>query len=221
MPKFDPIASLGIWAVEVELAGRVLRIPPLPAGDWLAVLMRLDLMGLLTMADEADVDAMLLDGEITYDELQDALTLLIEAAAGRSAWATFTLAHLAAENWHVVGGELARRGVRLDLLPLGAALDAIYGTLAQGMNDKGLKQLNLALDRAPVEIAPPRRAAAPLPANAEQYVRVRPRTVQRRPQDRQPAPSESPTPPLEPPADSGPADTSAPPPGAAADHPAE
>jgi hypothetical protein len=220
----DPVASLGIWAVEVDLAGRVLRIPPLPAGDWLPVLMRLDLRGVRSLIEDIGLRRMLLDGVITRAQLEDALERLVEGASGRSAWETFALAHLAAENWRRVGGELARRGVRLDLLPLGAALDAIYGTIAAGMDEKGLANLNRVLERQAPSDTPPAvkgpRPPALVPASAEPYVRVRPKTVQRRPQDRLGAPIESPMPPPVLPADSGPADVSAPPPPAAAGHPA-
>lgn len=201
MPKVDPIASLGIWAVEIELAGRVLRIPPLPAGDWLPILMRLDLNGLLRIAEEVDVDEMLLDGLITAEQLEEALTLLLEAASGRPLWTTFALAYIAADNWQAIGGDLARRGVRLDVLPLGAALDAIYGALAANMDAKGVEQLHAALERP--SVAPTRRVG-PVPASAEPYVHVRPRTVQRRPQDLPPGPSAPPTPPPAPRADSDP-----------------
>lgn len=209
MPRFDPVASLGIWAVEVDLAGHLLRIPPLPAGDWLPYLMRLDLTGLLDLAEGVDVEEMLLDGEVTDEQLQEALTLLLEAAAGRSMWCALALANIAAENWHVVGGALARRGVRLEVLPLGAALDAIYGTLAANMDAKGLAAFHLILDRDVTRPTAPRRRAAPVPASAEQYVRERPRTVQRRPQDRLAAQTEQPTRPPEPPAGSDPAGESA------------
>ena len=209
MPKFDPIASLGIWAVEVELAGRILRIPPLPAGEWLPYLLRLDLMGLRRLTEDIGLRRMLLDGTVTYAELEEALTLLLEAAAGRSMWCTLALASVAADHWHVVGGTLARRGVRLETLPLGAALDAIYGTLTANMDEKSLAQFHAVLDRSGPEATAPPRRTAPVPASAERYVRERPRTVQRKPQDRPGAPSASPTPPPELPVDSAPADVSA------------
>jgi hypothetical protein len=202
VPKFDPVASLRIWAVEVDLAGRVLRIPPLPAADWLPIVMRLDLNGLLDLADEIEIDELLLDGVITYEQLQDALTLLLEGAAGRPAWTTFALAHLAAEHWRTIGGDLARRGVQLGTLPLGGALDAIYGSLAAHMDEKGLAELHRVFDKAPDEPATPSRRYGPVPASAEQYVRVRPKTVQRRPQDPRGAPSAPPTALPDPPADS-------------------
>ena len=43
-PSFEPAASLRVWAVEVTVGGRVLRVPPLPAADWLPVVIRSDPM---------------------------------------------------------------------------------------------------------------------------------------------------------------------------------
>lgn len=221
MPRFDPVASLRVWAVETDVAGRVLRIPPLPAADWLPPLMTSSPLALLELADDIDVGGLLLDKELTAVELTDALNMLIESATGRTPWAAILLASFAREHWHVIGGELARAGVNFESISIGAALDAIYTTLCRLMDDKGIAKLNRALDHPPVDtikpqaIRPP-RGAKPLPASAEQYVRVRPKTVLHRPQDRQAAQSAQPTAPHAPHADSDPPASAATP---LADHP--
>lgn len=209
MPKFDATASLRMWAVETELGGRVLRIPPLPAAEWLPPLMTANLLGLLDLAEDVELEELLLDGSVTLADLTGALELLLESASGRSPWSALMLAYTAAEHWHVVGADLARIGVRFEAIPLGAALDAIYGSLCRSMDEKGIARFNGALDRPPVGTIKPEairapRGAKPLPASAEQYVRVRPRSRLRRPQDRQGAPTARPTPPPAIPGEGGP-----------------
>lgn len=209
MPSFDAVASLRIWAVEGRLGAQVLRIPPLPAADWLPILMRADVLGLLELVEDAEIADMLLDGTVGVPELKTALESMLEQGTGRSTWSALLIAGVAAQNWHVVGGDLARRGVRFEEIPIGAALDAFYGSLASAMDEKELVKFNSALDRgapATTSSAPPQRGPAPrpVPASAERYVRERPRTRQRRPQDRVASQSAAPTPPPGPPADSDP-----------------
>lgn len=208
MPRFDAAASLRVWAVEADLGSRVLRIPPLPAAEWLPVLMSGNLLGLLELADDIDLGELLLDEGVTLAEVNDALELLVESAAGRTPWCALLLASMASEYWHVIGADLARSGLDFEKVSIGTALDAVYGTLCRSMDEKGIGNLNRALDRPPVGVVKPEtirppRGAKPLPASAEQYVRVRPRTQLRRPQDRQPSPTVEPTPPPAPPGPDG------------------
>lgn len=212
MPKFDAAASLRMWAVETELGGRTLRIPPLPAAEWLPALMTANPLGLLELTEDVDLEELLLDGTVTLAALTESLELLLESASGRTPWCAFLLAYTAAEHWHVVGADLARIGVRFEAIPLGAALDAIYGSLCRSMDEKAIVRFNNTLDRPPVGAIKPEairapRGAKPLPASAERYVRVRPRTRLRRPQDRPGAPTGTTTPPPGPPGrDDPPAD---------------
>lgn len=196
-----------MWAVEVEVGGVTLRIPPLPASDWLPFLMSADILGTLDLVEDVDIEGMLLDGAVSIGALREALEQLVESAAGRSPWVAMVIAHTASAHWHVVGADLARVGMRFTEISLGTALDAMYGSLMRAMDEKGIKQFNDSLDRGPVTSAGPAvpraLAARPLPASAEQYVRVRPKTRLRRPQDRQPVPPASPMPTPPPLADSG------------------
>ena len=214
MLEFDPVASMRMWAVEIEAGDRLLRIPPLPAADWMPCLMRMDVMGVLDLAEDVDLDDALMDGEITTEQARDAAVKLLESAAGRTCWTSMALVALATRYWMTVGADLMRMSVKFDQISLGAALDAIYGSLTKGLDEKGLKRLNATLERAPLEfqlaigqtpaVQPSRRPVKPLPATAEQYVRVRPKTVLRKPQDRLSAPSELPIQPPEGRADSDP-----------------
>ena len=205
MPEVDPIASMRIWAVEVDVApGSVARVPPLPATDWLPCVMRMDVMGVLDLVEDVDLDELVLSGVVSNDDIVRSAVKLLEAAAGRTAWSALALGSLAHRYWASVGGDLVRMSVRFDQISLSAALDAFYGSLTRSMDDKEIKRLNSTLDRpapefqialkqestSPRDQRPPAR---PLPATAERYVRVRPKTQLRRPQDRPSGRIEPPT----------------------------
>lgn len=187
MPTFDPVASLRMWAVEVELGSHTLRIPPLPAADWLPAMMRLDVLSLLDLVEDVDMYELLVEDAVTLEAVGEAMEQLLEAAAGRPSWTALALAYIAARHWPVVGGDLARSGVRFTEIPLGAALDAIYGSLIRSMDEKSLKSFNAALERPTAEGVATSRgypAPRPVPASAEPYVRARSRSRLRMPPDR-------------------------------------
>ena len=229
MLEVDPIASMRIWAVEIEAGDRLVRIPPLPAADWMPCLMRMDIMGVLDLAEGSDLDDALIEGTVTAEQARDAAVKLLESAAGRACWTSMALIALATRYWATIGADLMRASVKFDQISLGAALDAIYGSLTKGIDEKALKRLNLTLERAPIEFqlalgqvpqaTPSARPVKPLPAIAEQYVRVRPKTVLRRPQDRPSGPNALPTGQPGALADSGQGAMSASPPGDAGSHP--
>lgn len=202
------------WAVTVDLGGREFEIPALPAVDWWPIIASADPVQILDMlkssseADEFALDTMLLDGALTGADLSTALKDVVEEVTGRTMQAAFVLAVVANSRWSVVGGQLAREGFRWDLLPIGAALDAIYAIVVEsfphGKEGDQARDKFLALleddsltrpggKRAPSErvvsefeaMAGPRPAPAPLPgkASAEPSGDPPPRT---RTQPRQP-----------------------------------
>jgi hypothetical protein len=201
--EIDPVASMRVWAVDVDIGGELMRIPPTPAADWMPSLMEGDILGILDLTDGIDFEQALIDGTVTIKDVISGVVKLLESAAGRSAWSTFALAALAKRQWSRVGADLARYSVKLNQISLSAALDAIYGALVKGMDEKGLARLDAALSRPPAEfqralglepvgVLSSSRMSAHVPASAEQYVRVRPKTVIRKPQDRLPVPIEQP-----------------------------
>jgi hypothetical protein len=179
-PRFDPVASLRVWAVEVTLSGRLLRVPALSAADWLPVVMTANPMAVVDLLEDFDLAEALVDDGITLEELQRALTEIVESAAGRSSTATFVLAGAAAERWDVVGADLARAGVRFGDISLGAALDAIYGSLIRHMDEKGAAELNrLLTSGAGGGLSHPRRGPGGVrrqPATATQSGAIPPKT---------------------------------------------
>lgn len=159
----DPAASLRIWAIEFELGGRTFEVPALPAADWLLMLMNGDPpLGVLDMGDLSAVDEMILGEEVTFEEVNKALTLVIEQATGRSFHASLMLAQVAKMQWPIIGGDLVRRGMRFDQVSIGAALDAIYVTILERLKPEAAEKFQALLDS---EVSPggkirPNRAKA-------------------------------------------------------------
>src|SRR5262245_53379230 len=110
------------WAITVELGGREYEIPALPAADWWPILVEARPSAILDiLMSSEDLDARILAGEIKGGDLNIALNDAIEEVTGRSFHAAFVLAMTAATAWPAIGGTLAQRGFRWDVMPIGAA----------------------------------------------------------------------------------------------------
>jgi hypothetical protein len=138
----DPLASMRCWAIELELGGRTYEVPALPAADWWPVLVSADKTMVLDFVvsrpdDPMNLDELLLAGQITSDEVTEALTEAIEQTAGRSFHVASVLALTAHQYWPTINGALAQRGFRWDVMPLGAALDAVYAVILDHLDKDG------------------------------------------------------------------------------------
>jgi hypothetical protein len=226
----DPLASMRCWAISVELGGREFELPPLPAVDWWPVITTGDITGVLDLlksadtGSPADLDTMILDGEVTGAELSSVMADALQEATGRTVHASFVLATLATSAWPTIGGQLALSGFRWDVAPIGAALDAIYSVIVGGLEEKNREKFLAMLEndslsqagkkRAPSQrvveefesMAGPRPAPAPLPGKASGAPSDSPRTrTPRQPrQPRQGGRSVAPKPQPSPPSQSGP-----------------
>lgn len=158
-PRFDPVASLRIRTVEATLGAGLVRIPALSAADWLPVLMGRSLRKVIDLLEDFDLIEGLLEEQFTVVELEECLAALVEAAAGRSAKAAFAIVGGAGERWDLIGADLARAGVRFTEISLGAALDAIYGSLIRHMDEKRVVEFNrlLMVDSGGGGLSHPRR----------------------------------------------------------------
>jgi hypothetical protein len=135
--EVDPLASMRCWAITLELGGKEFEIPALPAVDWWPILVSANprrVLDLLKSTDD-DLDAMLLDGELTSAEIGEAVTDAIEEATGRSLHVSLVLALAADGHWPTIGGHLAQIGFRWDQQSIGAALDAIYAVIVGNLPD--------------------------------------------------------------------------------------
>lgn len=215
----DSIASMRCWALTVELGGRDFDIPPLPAVDWWPVLTSGTaevFLDLLRSDSGSDLDEMLLSGQITGDELSSVMSDTIEEATGRSLHVAFVLATVATSQWPVVGGALAQAGFRWDVMPIGAALDAVHSVILAGLSEENARKFQELLEnetisrpgkkRGPSDrvvsefesMAGPRPAPAPVPGTAtaapsgSQRTRTRTRPRPPRQTGRQSAPRTQP-----------------------------
>lgn len=147
--QVDPLASMRCWAIELELGGRAYTVPALPAADWWPVLASDNLALILDMivsTDGDDLDERLLTGEIPPGELTEALKDAIEEVAGRSRHVALALAIGANMQWSAINGVLAMRGFRWDVMPLGAALDAVYTIITEGLDKEGREKFLAVLE---------------------------------------------------------------------------
>lgn len=125
----DPVASLAMWPVTVRFGGLVVDIPPMPASDWLSVLMQSplelwDIIPGLCPDREEDIKDALLLGDIAVKEFRDLCFEVIAVASGRSWWFTLQLIQTVRASWEVLGGRLAYRQIDASKMPLGMWLDA-------------------------------------------------------------------------------------------------
>lgn len=146
----DPSASMRVWAVEIELGGRTFDVPALPAADWFPVLAEGDPMRVLDMiessSDGPDLDDMILNGQVTGEEIIESLIEAIEEVAGRPFHTAVILAAFSSAQWANIGGELARRGFRWDVMSIGAALDALYLTIVERVKSDQLPRFHALLE---------------------------------------------------------------------------
>lgn len=144
--EVDPLASMRCWAIELEIGGRTFTVPALPAVDWWPVLVNVDLSAILDMIESSseDISDALLAGELDGKALTEALADALVEATGRSLHVSFILAAAVNSQWAAIGGHLAERGFRWDVMPIGAALDAAYAVLMDRL-DKDSREKFLAV----------------------------------------------------------------------------
>lgn len=160
----EPLASLGLYKVQVDLAGRAWFIPALEAAEWLKVLLAEDLdaeeifPGFCGPEVIAEVNQLIIDGACTNDELGDAICDAITAASGRKWWVTVRLCSFLRKAWDRVGGELAANGVTPFGVSLSYWLDGAYATSLRMIERSDPHQLTKFTDQL----------TAPLPGRAKE-----------------------------------------------------
>lgn len=143
----DPLASLRVSGVAVDLGDRRWVIPPLPAADWLEVLLDEELEperlfpGLCGPDVIVEVNQLLIDGTVTVEQMQEAIFDLIEAASGRKWWVALRLCRTIRAGWDRVGGELAANGVTPFGVSLSYWLDGAYATCLRIIGEGDPKQM--------------------------------------------------------------------------------
>ena len=142
----DPIASMRCWAITVQLGGRSYDVPALPAVDWWPIIVDprpttfLDILSSRDPDDSYDLDTLLLNGDVSAEELDAVFREAIQEVTGRSLHVAFVTATVAADQWPVIGGLLAQSGFRWDVQSIGAALDAIHSVIVSNLEDAPRKK---------------------------------------------------------------------------------
>lgn len=149
--EVDPEASLALWDLDVELGGRHFTVPALPASGWFPILLSVDVYQVLDMLMSTDGDDpydptdLLLDGTVRAEELGERCLQAIEEVAGRPFQVAYILAVAAQSQWQMINGRLSLAGFSWDTEPLGAALDAIFMIILEGMHTEEKRKEFLAL----------------------------------------------------------------------------
>lgn len=223
----DPAAAMRCWAVDVEVAGSVYTIPPLPAADWWSLLADGGPAALIDLLPEGhDLDDRFLDEASIAGELESAFLDTVEQATGRPFKVALTIVEVARGGWWVIGGKLAQRGFRWDVMPIAAALDAIHLLIIESLPEDARKKYEAAIEQAGRDSGQQRAVsdfesiAGPMPTavarrpvestgapSGDARSRIRPLSQPPRPRDR----SGAPTTPLDRPAGSGRSARSGPP----------
>jgi hypothetical protein len=149
-------AALRPAVISVELGEWEYDIPLLYAADWLEALLSGwggVVPGLLSDEDQISVLRDYASGRVTKDELLAAAKAVVEAATGRRWWQVERLVGTAVndEFWPALHGSLVLRGVDLERVSFGAALNALYVLMVENMKEDKRHQFDAQLDAPPPE----------------------------------------------------------------------
>lgn len=150
----DPVWSLCPWPLDVQVDGKTIQIPAVPASEWLAMLMSdaLDINDLfLTVApDLAEaVDEALFEERLSLQEYADLILQVIDQVAGRPWHIALRLIGSARNSWDVIGAELVLRGVNAAQLSLSAWLDVVLLLMLRCMDTKDIPMFTAKLEAPP------------------------------------------------------------------------
>ncbi len=159
VPKLnrDPVQSLAPYSVVVSVAGCEMEIPPLPAADWLAVLMAetptLDdvFPGLLDEEDQNTVEEMIIQGDLDIDEYRQVLLDVIETVSARRWWVALRLIEGARTSWDVLGGTMGLKGIDATQVSLSSWLDVLLLVTINAMEPKDVQMWTMKLEAPPPE----------------------------------------------------------------------
>lgn len=149
MPRFDGLAALGVWPVDVVVGDRVFRLDPQPASFWIVHLLEDDLFGLLNLlTDSQELDQALLGGTITSADCAKAAKEAIALSSGMLWWSALRLVATARQSLQVAG-ELVLAGVDPARISLGAYCAAVYAILVRNADDKQVKRIISRIEATP------------------------------------------------------------------------
>jgi len=155
----DPVASLRITGVDLRLAGHYFHIGKHSAADWLEAVIDGTLYqilpGWIDDDDQAErLGTLMLDGELSEDEVRSATLDAVTVAGGRKHWWIFNLLGVAVSNntaWATLNGRLVQAGVDSERISLAAYVDALYAICVENMDKDQRIQFDTHVDSPPPE----------------------------------------------------------------------
>lgn len=160
----NALASLDAQDIAVSFVDIEWIIPAMTAAQWLRLLwadpFQVDAIfpGLVDGAD--DVTDAILDGLISFDDITDVATEILEEASGYRWWFTLRLATVAREMWPRLGGMMINNGVHPQNMSLGAWCTAAYQLCLDNQEPANAYKFANALNDPPPGIEDPSVQAA-------------------------------------------------------------
>lgn len=152
--KGNGIAALRMWPVTVDLGGSTYRIAPYPAIRWVVPIVDDDwfaiVPGMLDPTDR-DVDDALDAGTITHEDCARAARDAVGVAAGVPWWSAVRLVRSVLEAPDVTG-ELILRGVDVQVVSLGAFVQAAYRVFTRDADKKQRAKIDQSIEVVPPEL---------------------------------------------------------------------
>jgi hypothetical protein len=152
--KTDPIASLTAWPVDVAIGGKVYVVPPLPAAQWMILL--LDEFGsfdtvieVLSVTDRAEIEQGVIDGTVDDKDMEQAFRDVVEVAAGRPWWVVLNYLNLIQGFWSRFHGRILLSGLDPERVSFGAYLDAAHYSFIEGRDEQGIQKIINFLETPP------------------------------------------------------------------------
>lgn len=152
--RIDPEATLRCWSVDVDVAGRIYTIPPLPARAWILAAhgQWSDIVPGMLEGDLDDLRDGIIAGTIPPEECRRAAQAALEATAGCRWWTARRLALGAVAG--EIGTDLLLAGFDLDRESFGAWLAGAYRLATRHMKDVQVAQLDAELEAPPADLEP-------------------------------------------------------------------
>lgn len=151
MPQFDPLAPLGSWDIEVELAGQTWTIPAAPAADWAAPIIAGQAQFVIPemfAEDPAPIEDALFEGELSWLEVESAYHDAMESVSGVRWWEAQRLMALALD-WDGIGGELLLQGVLLEERTVAQVCVAVWRIATRKADQKDLNKIRHEIEKPP------------------------------------------------------------------------
>jgi len=158
----DPLASLRIAPCVTTIAGHDFVIEGHCAADWITMILGGTLHQVIpgwfqAEDDELILTNMILDGDVTNEELNTITLEVMGIAAGRAAWWAINLIGMVASDnsvWATINGRLLLGGVRADEVSLAAWIDACYSCIVDSIDDKDQRfQFDSQVETPPPDMA--------------------------------------------------------------------